>query len=573
MDGARSEGVAAAAAVWYGRARSGAITAGRRVAAVPAPLMVGAFVLGQWAVTLAIARSATHDGWLYYHGGDGTYYWTTIWSLAHHHVPETIISYGIPVFLWPLGLVFGPNMLVGLPGLVLFQVLVLAPLGVVTMYALASRIGGRLFGYAATLVWILAPPIVLALFRSFGEPPFDDKVHDLVFPNAMGLTTLADYTSMILALASTFFVLRAIEDRRWDDVVLAGLSAGLLLAVKPANGYWLAVPLVAFAARRRWREGLVFAGCLVPALITLTIWKKIGLGYIPAAAPETRRVAMGATAVPVSLRQYELLDWDVVKANFWWLSDATRGFEAMLLLWIVGMVGLIRRIGLPGLMITTWCLVYLFFKGGAAGRASVENTSAFRLVIPSYPAFVLLLVAGAFVIVSAALLVPWQPRRTRAAAVPMPPTRVSVVAAVVLAAYPFLFIVTTSGWGADRVAKDTYANTLFPVSNELRPVATVEKDGILVSWRRPRSRGTHVYFELFRSTTGNDCNLRTSGARDCYLAPTDGVFTTQTHYLDRRPAGPVVSYRVAMRAGWAGDLPNSDILMAGPPVVVHPPQR
>src|SRR5262249_38818808 len=115
VGGARSEGVAAAAAVWYGRVRSGAQTAGRHVASVPAVFVLVPLVLAQWAVTIVIARSATHSGWLYYHGGDGTYYWTTTWSLAHHRVPETIISYGLPVFYWPLGLIYGANILAGLP--------------------------------------------------------------------------------------------------------------------------------------------------------------------------------------------------------------------------------------------------------------------------------------------------------------------------------------------------------------------------------------------------------------------------------------------------------------------------
>src|SRR5262249_51529888 len=151
--------------------------------------------------------------------------------------------------------------------------------------------------------------IVLAIFRHYGDPPFDSKVHNLVIPNALGLTNLADYASMILAIVATYFVLRALEERRWDDVVIAGLCGGMLLAVKPANAYWLAVPLVAFVAAKRWREGLVFVGLLVPALITLTIWKKIGLGYIPAAAPSpTRTLALGDSAVPVSIQQYQLFD-------------------------------------------------------------------------------------------------------------------------------------------------------------------------------------------------------------------------------------------------------------------------
>ncbi len=260
--------------------------------------MLVPLVLAQWVMTAALGLSATHNGWLFYHGGDGTYYWTTTWSLAHHHVPETVISYGLPVFLWPVGLVYGANMLAGLPAVIVLQLLVLAPLGVLAMFGLGARIGGRLFGYAATITWILAPAITLAILRGFGEPPFDSKVQNLVLPNALGLTNLADYASMILALTATLLVLRALDDRRWDDVVLAGLTTGLLLAVKPANGFYLPAPLIAFAVCRRWREGLAFVALLVPTLITLTAWKKIGLGYIPVAAPPAHALAYADSVVP-----------------------------------------------------------------------------------------------------------------------------------------------------------------------------------------------------------------------------------------------------------------------------------
>ena len=572
MERSRRDALAAAAGVQYARARSGLQTVARHAATIPSWCLLVPLILAQWAVTIAIARNATHNGWLYYHGGDGTYYWTTTWSLAHHHLPETVISYGLPVFLWPLGLVFGANMLAGLPAVIVLQVVVLAPLGVLAMYGLAARIGGRLFGYAATLAWVLAPPIVLAILRSYGEPPFDSKVLNLVFPNALGLTNIADYASMILALTATFLVLRALDERRWDDVVLAGLTTGMLIAVKPANGFYLPIPLIAFALCRRWREGVVFAALLLPALLTLTVWKKIGLGSIPIAAPPpTRTLAVGNGLLPSGpgLARYELFDWNTLRWNFWELSDASRGFEALVLLWIVGLVGLIRRTLIPGIMIGIWCVSYLVFKGAARGRASVEATSAFKLVIPAYPAFVLLLVAGVFVVVSGTLLLRWRPRSALPAATVQAPTRVSLAAALVLAVYPLMFVATTRPWTTERVVKDNAANVLVPISDELRATAVVEPHGVRLSWKRPEQGRSRIWFAVLRAKQATDCTERTAGAHDCVLTDSRAAgYTRRTSFVDRSRRTTDVTYRIGMLAGWAGDLANADMLLVGPPIHV-----
>ncbi len=220
-------------------------------------------------------------------------------------------------------------------------------------------------------------------------------------------------------------------------------------------------------------------------------------------------------------------------------------------------------------MIGTWCLTYLLFKGGAAGRASVEATSAFRLVIPAYPAFVVLLVAGAFAVVSGATLLPWLPRRVPIPATLAPPTRVTLVAAVVLAVYPFAAVVTATGWTTGRVVLDSTANTLVPVSNELRAVAVVEPDRVRLSWDSPEHGSSRVFYVVLRVDGPADCTERTEGARDCVLiAARPAGYTRRTRFLDIERRVTDVTYRIGMLAGWAGDLGNSDLLMVGPPLHV-----
>ena len=54
---------------------------------IPPWTVLGAIMLVGWGVAVAAGRIAGHDGWLYYHGGDGTWYYTTSWVLGNGHIP------------------------------------------------------------------------------------------------------------------------------------------------------------------------------------------------------------------------------------------------------------------------------------------------------------------------------------------------------------------------------------------------------------------------------------------------------------------------------------------------------
>ena len=106
-------------------------------------------VVAQWVVLTAFALTVQRNGWLFYQGGDQTWFYTSAWELAHGRIPETLVGYLWPFVLAPLALLAGPNFLDGLPVIILAQVLVLAPLALFCTYWIAARIGGRLLGYFA----------------------------------------------------------------------------------------------------------------------------------------------------------------------------------------------------------------------------------------------------------------------------------------------------------------------------------------------------------------------------------------------------------------------------------------
>jgi hypothetical protein len=537
------------------------VRAARWLGAVRPVWVLVPLVLLQWAVTARLALEAKHNAWLWYHGGDGTYYWTTTWSLAHHHLPATVISYGLPVVLWPVALFAGANILAALPAIVLLQVLVLAPIGVVVMYALGGRIGGRLFGYLVVVAWIVSPVVAIWWFTGGGTEPPD--LRNLVVPNTLGLSPIGDYASMILALVATWLVVRALDDRRWNDVVFAGLAAGALIAVKPSNAYFLLAPLVAFAAARRWREGLVFFALLVPPLVTLAVWKEIGLGTIPIASPPASVLAAGTGIAPspTNLDRYFLFDWKTFSDNLGGLREDSRLFSLLVVATIAGLVGIVRRAPIPGITVATWFLAYLLFKGGAEGRAGVHDTTFFRLVMPGYPAFVLIGVSVVF-------LVPRVRRRTVHRAIPARPTLAALLVAVVVLAYPLGMVGTAHAWPEGTIVSQHISNVLVPVSSKLRPRVRVGPDAVRLSWRPVRGP-TRVFYRVFRSGIFGCMNfVETTDSRECEIDDAAVGFTALSRFEDQEPLPGYNTYRVGLYAAWTGKVENADLLLVGPPVTV-----
>ncbi len=223
-------------------------------------IVLAPLVVAQWVVLAAFALTVQRNGWLFYQGGDQTWFYTSAWELAHGRIPETLVGYLWPFALAPLAFAAGPDFLDGLPVIILVQVLLLAPLALLCSYWVAARIGGRLLGYFAAAAWIVAPFAVQPLFVG----RYHERWNEQTLPQALGFTALGDFPSMVLLLVAAVFVMRVLDGGARGDVIAAGLVVGLAIALKPANGLFVFAPLAAFALARRWRAGLEFALALVP---------------------------------------------------------------------------------------------------------------------------------------------------------------------------------------------------------------------------------------------------------------------------------------------------------------------
>ncbi|MEK7382977.1 MAG: glycosyltransferase, partial [Elusimicrobiota bacterium] len=104
------------------------------------------------------------------------------------------------------------------------------------LYELGRILSGRRTGTVAALLWALAPVAIV-------------NVHVLK-PHPV---------AAFFFLAGAFCVVRAVEEGRWVDYLLAGLGMGLAAGGSLALGYGLAAPLIARACRREgpWRAPLL----------------------------------------------------------------------------------------------------------------------------------------------------------------------------------------------------------------------------------------------------------------------------------------------------------------------------
>jgi hypothetical protein len=518
-----------------------------------------------WIALVAFTTRVNHNGWLFYQGGDQIWYWTSSWLMSSGWVTDPEVSPGWPLVLMPFSWIGGPGFLGGLPGAMLLQVVVLAPVALWCMYEIAARVGGRVVGYAASLVWVLGPYLAIPLFVH----RYHDRYVDQFLPIPMGLTAMADYVGMVFLLISAVFVLRTIESRDLGAAALAGLTAAFSILVKPSNVIFVAGPLVALIVARRWRQLAIGAAAMAPAVVALALWKYRGYGAIPAIAYEETRVVLGPETLQSPVRKYfDEIDWQHLSQN---LDDLREFFWSVRVLqWlpIAGAVAVLRRSVPFALLLCLWFWPFLILKGSAA-QATVDSGSFFRLLLPALPAFVLLAV-------SIPLLLPKHGMRLwRKTALPpaRPMGRGLIVVSFV--ALGFVPIVASAALQPtltpEHVLQETGIAT--PVDGELTLRGDRRGPTIELAWSRPRTNGSRVFYRVFRSPADVDhlCfNRGWGGASECVLS-SQVLLTTRDRSASDRPGTGTWTYRVGAGANWVDDPELGDVFLLSNPVTVTVP--
>ncbi|HVM18229.1 MAG TPA: glycosyltransferase family 39 protein [Gaiellaceae bacterium] len=519
--------------------------------------VLATLVVAQWLATGAFAASVERNGWFFFQGGDQTWLYSSAWALSDGFLPPTIISYAWPLLLAPVALFAGPDYLAALPAIVVLQVLLLQPLALLCVYGIASRLGGRLVGYVAAAAWIAAPFAIIPLW----DPRYHERYVDQFLPQALGLTGMADYPSMVAALVAAYLTVRALENGSWADGAAAGLAVGFAIGLKPSNAFVVVAPLAALAVARRWRPAGAFALALAPALLTLALWKYRGLGYLPAFLFPEARVAAGAVAFTGPLDPYLSLDWQRLADNEAQLREYF--WSVRLLEWVplVGLVGVARRSLPTAVLLGTWFVAFLLGKG-ASERAGVEVGTFFRLLMPAYPAFFLL---GVGIL----LVVPVLGGRLASLPRPhAPPLRAAALAtgAAVFALAPLAAVAAARPLPEPAVLQHVPSNTLVPVDARLVP--RVDGGGALV-WQE-RSGSARPSYRVLRAPAEEDVVCGTTDPavpRYCFLEM-EVVDVTRDRTLRVDPGGGRWAYRIGVAASWNDDPQEGDVLFVSAPVVV-----
>jgi hypothetical protein len=530
--------------------------------------VLGALVGAQIVGTLLLARSATHNGWVYFQGGDQITNTTTGWLLGQLQIPPTEVGYVWALVQAPITWLTGPTFVQALPPIVLLDVLVLGPIALYCVYAIAAHIGGRLLGYWAAALWVVAPYAAIPMFVD----RYHEKWVDQFLPQALGLTAMPDFPSMVLALAAALFVVRSLSPNRIHDALLAGVLAGAAGGLKPPNYLFLFGAVLAYPLARRWREAFAFAIPVALSLLVLAFWKERGLGYVPALALEQARLAAGSGPLALELGgldryiDIDLEHWrqqmDQLREFFWSARLAQFAPFAGLLA-----VVRVRRYAIAGLL-GGWLAAFLLVKGFSP-RASIESNTFWRLLMPAWPAYLLLF--G-----SIPLLVPTLHRRlgmrtevSRSGSV----GRITVLVAALLAlALPSVVFAVS-----DRVEPPTPAiaqgstatgTILTPVDEALQLDVKRDPRGQRLSWTRGSWRAD-VFYTVYRRDGrrgDTECVQDHNISWTCYLLATPIATTRDPEYVDTSPPANGATYRVGVAANWADDPEQGDVFVFTPPV-------
>ena len=518
----------------------------------------------QIAATLALALRVEHNGWVYFQGGDQIWFTSTGWMLGGLELAPTEASYLWPLVQAPFTWLTGSTYVQVLPVLVVLNVLVLGPIGLLCVYGIAARIGGRLLGYWTALLWVVAPYAAIPLFVD----RYHEKWTEQFLPQATGLTAMADYPSMVAVLAAALFVTRSLSPGRVADAALAGLLLGAAGGLKPPNLLLGFGAVLAYPLARRWREGVAFGAAVVPSLLVLALWKQRTLGELPLLSMEEVRVAAGASAVvALDVDRYIELDVDHWRQQMNYLREFF--WSARLAQWVpfAGLLAVVRvRRGAIAGLLAGWLGAFLLVKGFST-RADIQANTFWRLLMPAWPAYLLLFA-------SIPLLVPTLFRRLGPRLAPPADRSVRARWLVVVLVLTVLLPAAATA-ASSRIAPPTPAIVPETASGEmLTPVdpsieVTTEREGnvLTLSWS-DRSWRANVFYRVYRGTlpdgdlfctTSNDvtwvCNF--------YGEP---LGTTRDHTFVVPDAPPGTTYRIGVGTNWADDPEFGDIFVFSPSV-------
>lgn len=531
---------------------------GEQVAALPVVPVLAVLVALQLAQAFWFAFHTPHNGWIWYSGGDSTEYWSEQWAIAHGIIPQAVVGFGLPVYYAWVPLVTGTTLISGAAVIVLFQAIVLVPLALVLCWLVADRLFGRVYAWSVAALWVAGPLLLL-----HGFVPRYHSVFDQLFlvPHWFGFTNMADLPSLVAVLATAWLTLRWFDTGSPTDAVLGGLCAGLAVGIKPANGFMFPALVVLLVASRRPRQVALWFAALVPALLTLLLWKYRGLGNVPLTTSSYERLHVAvAPTLALTPSKYVQFNWHHFTQELIDLREVFWSLRFIEFLVIAGAFGVLRKRPVRGLFVVLWFASYGILKGSNV-KSDFTSANWFRLTEPGLPAFIML-TAGVF------FCLPVLGRTVRSARAVVADRldynrRTVAIAAVPLALIPLAVMLVAQPASSMRLARDNEHVNEAPLSEAFHLRADKIGKAVHLTWDKPSSGKTVPVFQIYRDSTGDGCEAPKSGSTEClldqeitYLGPVTG-----TSFVDPHPGAGPQAYRVGMLAFYKRDVLGGDLML------------
>jgi len=524
------------------------------------PLYVlSALVAVQVLAVLALALTVRHNGWIYYMGGDQLWHYTGAYLIVHGKLAPTYVGVGWSTILAPIAWIAGPDLVSALPAIILFNVFVLLPLGLLCMYGIGERIAGRIFGYWTALLWIVVPFVGIP----YALHGYHQKWTELTLPQLLGLGAMSDYPSMIALVVGAYLCLRAVDGGHWVWPAGAGLAVGYALAVKPSDSVFLVAPALLFVVFRR-RAVIPFALGLVPCLTALAFWKVRGEGNLPWRTTEPpRAVALGPNGF--THRYLHDNSWAQLHNNLLQLREQLWSDRILEFLVIAGLAALIVRSRRGALFVGAWFTVFLLLKGTYV-NSRVEDATFWRLLMPAFPAFVILVAAVPLLVPGLrahhAMPRPWSvPRRLVVA--------VLAVLVALLSLFPIALIAATKPIRGPRPAAFDLNSTLVSESPSLQLRAQSTGGVVRLRWRPSRPSPGAIFYSVYRNPGSSDtvCGPVRHAPDLCSFYAQKLVTSRTTEFVDSPGAG-TWTYRIGITANWLDDTQYGDVYVFSRPATV-----
>lgn len=511
---------------------------------------------------------ATHNGWVWFQGGDQIWFTSDAWALGHGMLPPGDIAPGWGYVLVPAAWLAGATFVQQLPFIVMLNVLVLGPLALWCLWDLAGRIGGRVLSLWACVLWIVAPYAAIPLFVE----RYHERWVDQFVPQGIGLTAMADFPSMVAALVIAALVLRAIDARSWTEATLAGAVLALALLIKPPNGLLAVGAVAALLVTRRWRELACFALPALVGVVTLALFKLRTVGELPLLGLPEAQVALGeALAIDVQrwldvdVSRYVEIDLDHWRTQMAQLREYF--WSARVAQWapLAGIVAVARFRPAVAVLLTGWLGAFVVVKG-TSPVASIEANTFWRLLMPAWPAYVILVAA-------IPLLVPtlWRSLGSRTRRPDLRPLtwRVPAAAVAALVAVPLLLVATLSPVGDDSfvLLEEGETKTLVPTASGIELSGGAAGERFTLRWER--SWRADVSYRVYRTPAAapdgdlNCFRFGGGGALRCELPSDVLATTTATSWTDPAPV-PGAVYRVGAAVRYDGGVEGADVFALSP---------